>query len=295
MKELIWQIDIKIIYLLLFFVQTIIASSLGILTYRLSKEHIIQGTYRKLNESRIDLINRKLLNGKDDKRRYDEIDAILRHKGYKYYYSNMQPYNYISTKIYSAIFGTIVGVFVISMIHSTAIIIGGVIGGILGYNLLDIYTNYLDKKDNDKIADDVRIILAAMRVQGSANIYITDILQECYYEIQNKRLKAALLEFTGDIRAKKDIGYTVDLLGSKFNNKYIDSLCVVIKQQLKSGKSENMLEYINKQMLSMQKEMIVRDKRLVEQDKIVSTFIVFALVFAFIFINIAGVMSLDLF
>lgn len=295
MKELIWQIDIKIIYILMLVIQTVIASSLGILTYRLSKEHIVQGAYRKLNESRIDIINKKLLNGKNDKHRYDEIDSLLTHKGYKYYYSNMQPYEYISTKIYSSIFCTIIGVLVASIIYSTGIVIGGIIGGIIGYNLLDMYTNHLDKKDNDKIADDVRIILAAMRVQGSANIYITDILQECYYEIQNKRLKAALLEFTGDIRAKKDIGYTVDLFGNKFNNKYIDSLCVVVKQQLKSGKSENMIEYINKQMLSMQKEMIVRDKRLVEQDKIVSTFIVFALVFAFIFVNMASIMSIELF
>lgn len=288
MKELIWQIDIRIIYLVGIIAQTIIACAIGMISYSLRKEHIVKNAYVKLNKGRINAINNKLMSSGNSISKYEEINLYLKRNGYKYYYNNMEPSKYVTVKIYVSILMAIFGIIAYG-------IVGAIVGCVVGYNIINLYTSYLNRKDNKAITDDIRIILAAMRVQGSANIYITDIIKECYYEIKNKRLKKAILEFNGDLRAKKDVGEAVDSLGEKFNNKYIESLCVVIKQQFKSGKSTNMLEYINKQMLALQREMIEKDKRVVEQDQIVSSFLIFVLIAAFIFVNVSQVLNTNLF
>lgn len=288
MKEFIWQIDINIIYMLGYILQTVIAVSISLMTYTLSNDDIVGRAYRKLNNRRINIINRIINGGDDNDARYNIIDSKLKRKGYKFYFNDMKPYKYVSYKIYTATAGAVIGLVLIS-------VPGMIIGAIVGYYLIDFYTYFLDSRDNAAINDDIRIILTAMRVQGSVNIYITDILQECYYEINNKRLKKAMLEFTGDIRAKRDIEEAVDSFEEKFNNKYVESLCVAIKQHFRSGKSVNMIEYINKQMLALQREMIVRDRRVTDQDKIISNFIVFGIIIAFIFINVASVLNRDIF
>lgn len=293
MKEFIWQLDIRMVYAVLIIAQTIVAYMAGSTTYKLSSEHIMSKAYKKFNSTRIDKINEMLLNTKNDKNNYEVIEHRLKSYGYKYYFANMQPYRYVQTKILGAVAGVIIGMLLGTFFEAVILtrIVLGVIGGILGYNAIDLYTIYLNKQDNEAIVDDVRIIMAAMRVQGSANVFITDIITECYYEIKNKRFKKALLELTGEIRAKQDINDAVDEMKNKFNNRYIDSLCTVIKQLLKSGRSSNMIDYINKQMTALQREMITKEKRKTDTDKIVSTFIIFILIMMFIFSSMQGVLT----
>ena len=296
MKELMWQLDIRAVYTVMIIAQTIVAYVAGSTAYRLSSEHIMSKAYKKFNSTRIDKINEMLMNTKNDKNNYEAIEHKLKSYGYKYYFANMKPYSYVQTKVLGAVAGVIIGMLLGTFFEvaiSTRIIIG-VLVGVLGYNAIDIYARYLDRQDNGAIVDDVRIIMAAMRVQGSANVFITDIITECYYEIKNKRFKKALLELTGEIRAKKDINDAVDEMKNKFNNRYIDSLCTVIKQLLKSGRSSNMIDYINKQMTALQREMITKEKRKTETDKIVSTFIIFLMILMFIFSSMTKVLTTNI-
>lgn len=283
-KEIIWSWDIRIVIAVALIAQTLIATMIGISTYRLAGSGVAKVTYRKINKSRIDRINSYLLGGSGSKNNYEVIEAKLKSHGYKFYYKGIMPSDYITRKIYFAICGAMIGLVIFR-------VLGLITGLVIGYYIIDIVTEYRNRKDNVELIDDVRIIMAAMRIQGSANIYITDIITECYYEVSNKRLKKALLELTGEIRAKEDINDAIDRLNEKFDSRYIKSLCTVIKQLFKSGKSSNMIEYINKHMLALQREMITKERAIVEKDKLVSTFIIFGIILICIFGNAFSVLD----
>lgn len=286
MREIIWQFDIRVVLLIALLLQTYIAVTVGSITYRMSSGHVLKAAQRRLRVDRQNRITSMLISSKDDKNNYDAIEKKLIAKGYKFYYNNMEPYKYIEVKAYSCIIGIIIGMFALS-------VPGAILGAIIGYLALDIYTEHLNKRDSVQIQDDIRIMMAAFRVQSSTNVFITDTITESYYEVNNPRFKQAILDFTGGIRGHMDINEACDILASKFEDKYIDNLIVVIKQLFRSGKSVNMLERINKQILALQKEMIVADKRRTEMDQVISMFLIFVIILMYV-LSIASQVMTDI-
>lgn len=120
--------------------------------------------------------------------------------------------------------------------------------------------SYLNRRDNEKLLPELKLMYHALEIQIRAGIYITDALAECYGSTQDKRLKQALLELAGDIVMKADIYDSLEKFQGKFDNRYVDSLCITIFQALESGQAIELLRDIGEQIKDMEETVLERKK-----------------------------------
>lgn len=121
--------------------------------------------------------------------------------------------------------------------------------------LLDVYASISNAKDNEKITADLQTIYDALAVQIRGGVYIINALYEDYALVSDKnpRLKAALMQLSGEMLLTSDAKQVINNFQSKFSNNYIDSLCVAIIQSLDSGEAVDLLGDISEQLKSFQK------------------------------------------
>lgn len=117
-----------------------------------------------------------------------------------------------------------------------------VIGGIIGFFLLDGAIELSNIQDNKNIAPDIIRVYDSLKIQISAGVYITDALKESYLIAKNKRFKKALGELTSSIRLTADLEESMNTFNSKFNYKYIDIFCLTIKQGAETGQINKIIE-----------------------------------------------------
>ena len=130
----------------------------------------------------------------------------------------------------------------------------------VGYFGLDFIINQSDKSDNIKMLDDIKNVYDTLRIQTKAGVYITSVITDCYLVVQNKRLKKAFLKLTSDIVAKNDIESALDDFRNKFNNEYIDTLVIIIKQSMKTGQASRMFDDIRNQITDIESAMVMHEK-----------------------------------
>ena len=164
----------------------------------------------------------------------------------------MTPLMYASLKVFFAVFFMIVGL-------QDSLLLGMLLL-VLGYSLLDIVANISNKSDNDNMLDDIKNVYDTLRIQTKAGVYITQVITDCYLVVQNKRLKIAFLRLTSDIAAKNDLEEALDTFRSKFDNEYINTLVVVIKQSMKTGQASKMFEDIRAQIADIEAAMMEAEK-----------------------------------
>lgn len=134
-------------------------------------------------------------------------------------------------------------------------------GFFLGLLLLPvILLLYLNRRDNERMLPELKLVYHALEIQTRAGVYITDALAECYGSVQEKRLRKALLELAGDIVMKADTGASLEKLQGKFDNRYIDSLCIIILQALESGQAVELLRDIGEQIKDMEEAVMEQKK-----------------------------------
>lgn len=119
---------------------------------------------------------------------------------------------------------------------------------------------YLNKRDNEAMLPEVKLVYHALEIQIRAGVYVTDALAECYGSVQGKRLKDALLDLAGDIVMKADVTQSLEKLQAKFDNRYIDSLCITILQALESGQAVELLRDIGEQIKDMETAVMEKKK-----------------------------------
>lgn len=119
---------------------------------------------------------------------------------------------------------------------------------------------YLNSKDNERLLPELKLIYHALEIQIRAGVYVTDALAECYGSVQERRLRNALLELAGDIVMKADIYDALDKFQGKFDNRYVDSLCVTVLQALESGQAVELLADIGEQIKDMEETVLERKK-----------------------------------
>lgn len=123
----------------------------------------------------------------------------------------------------------------------------------------------MNKKDNERMLPEIKLVYHALEIQTRAGVYITDALAECYGSVTEKRLKYALLELAGDIVLQADIESSLERFQGKFDNTYIDALCLTILQALESGQAVELLRDIGEQIRDM--EHIVLERRKASLDR----------------------------
>ena len=164
----------------------------------------------------------------------------------------LNPTSYLAIKIILA--G--MGMTVVSQISTGY----GILAGIVLFFLPGWLLGYLNKKDNRELLQEIKLVYHALEIQIRAGVYITDALAECYGSVKHRRLRQALLDLAGDIVMKADIYRALDTFREKFDNSYIDSLCIILLQALESGQAVELLSDIAEQIKDMENRVLERRK-----------------------------------
>ncbi len=183
---------------------------------------------------------------------YERWERYLRVNGAVYHYGNwINPVSYLAVCIVLAgaafVIGLMGGFFI-------AVILGAV-----GLFLPGILLQYLNKKDNEAMMAELDLIYSALSIQIRAGVYITDALAECYNSVEQIRLRDALQNLASDIVMKADLDNALETFQGKFDNRYIDSLCITVLQATESGQAVELLGDIAEQIKDM--ELILQNKK----------------------------------
>lgn len=136
----------------------------------------------------------------------------------------------------------------------------GILAALLLFFLPEWLLEYLNRRDNMNLLPEIKLIYHALEIQIRAGVYVTDALAECYGSVQERRLQSALLDLAGDIVMKADIYEAMEHFQGKFDNRYIDALCITILQACESGQAVELLGDIGEQLKDMETAVMNRKK-----------------------------------
>lgn len=137
---------------------------------------------------------------------------------------------------------------------------GGVVAAVFLFFLPGWLLLYLNGKDNERLLPELKLVYHALEIQIRAGVYVTDALAECYGSVRERRLREALLTLAGDIVMKADIFDALEQFQGKFDNRYVDALCITILQALESGQALELLGDIGEQVKDMEATVLERRK-----------------------------------
>lgn len=169
----------------------------------------------------------------------------------------LNPTAYLALRILLALLG---------LLAVSGISVGyGVLTSVLLFFLPGWMLTYLNRKDNLKLLPEIKLVYHALEIQIRAGVYVTDALAECYGSVKDRRLRQALLDLAGDIVMKSDIYEALERFQEKFDNRYIDALCITILQALESGQAVELLGDISEQIKDMEATVMERKKGALER------------------------------
>lgn len=203
-------------------------------------------------------------------RMYDTLSGLLREKSRKsswyhrqqkwllrngagfHYGKKVQPIGFLAMRIV----GALICFALVGELHLEY----GILGGVGCWFLPVILLEYCNRRDNERMLGDIKLIYHTLAMQIRAGIHVTDALSECYNGIKEERLYNGLLELAGDVAMKGDVFRALEEFQSKFDNRYIDSLCITILQALESGQAVELLSDIAEQVKDMESLILERKK-----------------------------------
>lgn len=184
---------------------------------------------------------------------YLDTDRMLKKMGASFHYGKkINPGRYLAVRLLCAFTGFCVG-NIFSFVY-------GIIFMVFMWLLPMFALSYLNKTDNEKMLTEIKLIYGSLAMQIRAGINMSDALLECYSCVREKRLRSALLDLASDLVMKSDIFKALEDFQGKFDNRYIDSLCITILQALESGQAVELLGDISEQIKDMESSVIERKK-----------------------------------
>lgn len=225
----------------------------GLLVFALVK--ILSGTYhpeRKLLATYQELTGLLRENRRENSWYQRKEKWIVRNGGAFHYGKRINPVRMLAVQLVLAAFG-------IGVLEGMSWELG-VLGGVIFYFLPMGLLLYLNHQDNQKLLPELKLVYHAMEIQIKAGVYVTDALAECYGNVREQRLHTALLELAGDIVMRADIYDAVNSFQAKFDNRYVDSLCIIVLQALESGQAVELLGDLGEQIKDMEEVVLNRKK-----------------------------------
>lgn len=177
---------------------------------------------------------------------------LVRNGGSFHYGKRIEPWRYLAVRMVLAL----LGLTAVSSVSWE----GGIAVAVLLYFLPGWLLLYLNGRDNERLLPELKLVYHALEIQVRAGVYMTDALAECYGSVQEPRLREALLALAGDIVMKADICQALDRFQRKFDNRYVDSLCITLMQALESGQALELLGDIGEQIRDMEENVLERKK-----------------------------------
>lgn len=184
---------------------------------------------------------------------YRRTEIWLSKNGAAFHYGKwLNPTGYLALRIVLALLG---------LLAVSGISVGyGVLVSMILFFLPVWMLTYLNRKDNLSLLPEIKLVYHALEIQIRAGVYVTDALAECYGSVQDRRLRQSLLDLAGDIVMKSDIYEALERFQGKFDNRYIDALCITILQALESGQAVELLGDISEQIKDMETTVMERKK-----------------------------------
>jgi pilus assembly protein TadC len=180
-------------------------------------------------------------------------ESFLMQYGAKYHLGAwIDPISYLALRLILLAVGMLIGSLV-GMLYILPI-------GVVFCALPRIYVLYANIKDNEKLLPELKLVYHALAMQIRAGVYMTDALTECYGSVREVRFRDALLTLSGDLVMKADFGEALEHFQNKFNNRYIDSLCITLLQAQESGQAVDLLTDIAEQIKDMETALLARKK-----------------------------------
>lgn len=182
---------------------------------------------------------------------------LARNGGPFHYGKRIEPWRYLAARMVLAL----LGLTIVSSVSWES----GIAAAAMLYFLPAGLLMYLNGKDNDRLLPELKLVYHALEIQIKAGVYMTDALSECYSSVQEPRLREALLELAGDIVMKADIYQALDRFQRKFDNRYVDSLCITLMQALESGQALELLGDIGEQIKDVEANVLERKKNTLDR------------------------------
>lgn len=234
-------------------------------------------------------ISRRMKNTSVEYFKYDRIAEKLSRLGVSELFdAEVTPVEYLTVKLLVAVFGFCVGMSVLNAVL-------GVIIAVVIYVSVDGLIKISNTSDNEAMLTDIKVIYDTLCIQTKAGVYMTNALGECYLVVKNKRLKKALLQLNNHIIATKDIEGALDEFNLKFDNTFIDTFCITIRQSLSTGQASQILSDIATQVSDIQNALNIKEQQALDR-KIqfiqMATFVgVIAIVLFALMTEVGGVLS----
>lgn len=184
---------------------------------------------------------------------YQKLEAFLERNGAEFHFGKwIGPISYMTIRLVAGGMGLLLGTFY-------EVWLGPVLA-IMFFLLPDMMLTWLNSKDNERMLPELKLVYHAMSMQIKAGVYVTDALAECYGSVQEGRLREALLTLSGDIAMKADVEDALEGFQGRFDNRYVDALCITILQALESGQAVDLLTDIAEQIKDMEVTIMSRKK-----------------------------------
>ena len=141
----------------------------------------------------------------------------------------------------------------------------GLIAGMAFFFLPVGLVVYMNRRDNVRMLPELKHMYHSLEIQTRAGVYVTDSLAELYGSVQEMRLKQALLELAGDLVMRADLGEALERFQKKFDNRYIDSLCMILLQATESGQAVDLLGDLSEQIKDMEAAVLGQRKEALDR------------------------------
>lgn len=211
----------------------------------------VRGMVKKAGVRTYLYVNSRLKEKKDGILSYREIKAFLDRNGAKYVIGGLsEPVKYLCLCILTCMLGLLAG----STVNLLAAVLLGTAGAALPGMVIILYNNLT----NEHLLGDIRMTYQFIAIQTAAGVYISDALLECRDCVENARLRDALAVLGNEIAAGYDLPQALETFSSSFDNPYIDTLCVIIRQSLESGRAVDLLADVAGQLKEVEENILYK-------------------------------------
>lgn len=189
---------------------------------------------------------------------YGRTEEWLLRNGARYHFSEkLGPMGFLLLRILLGIAGFLV-FFLLAPSY-------GILAGAALFFLPSGLVLYMNGKDNLRMLPDLKHMYHSLEIQTRAGVFVTDAMAELYGSVKERRLKQALLELAGDLVMRSDLGDALERFQKKFDNRYVDSLCMIILQAMESGQSVDLLSDLSEQIKDMEASVLSQKKEALDR------------------------------
>lgn len=177
---------------------------------------------------------------------YEKTVSFLQRKGAQSHFGDwLNPTTYLIMNICCGVLGFFLGTAAVSPLI-------GIIGAVFGYAFPYILIIEMDKDDSKKMTDQISTIYNTLQIQISAGIELSVAMSGLYSYLPKGRLRTALQKFTVELRTSSDFETALNGFEASFDNEFIDTLCVILRQGRMTGRTSALLSDISSQIIDMQ-------------------------------------------